>query len=102
MTAETAMVLSGFLFWFIIITNVASERFGYISIKELGSDAKLQKISDNPKNFKISVALILIEHVSIIALAIMLFIAFGSYSIILGIIWVTCPPKTSPVLMLDL
>ena len=88
MTTEIAMILSGILFWFIIITNVASERFGYVTLKDLGSEAKLQKINNNPKNFKISVALILIEHASIIALAIMLFIAFGSYSLMLGIIWI--------------
>ena len=89
MTTETAMIISGFFFWFIIITNVASERFGYITLNELGPEAKLQKISDNPNKFKISVALILVEHVSIIALAVMLYVAFGSYSIILGIVWVT-------------
>ena len=89
MTTETAMILSGFFFWFIIITNVASTRFGYITLNELSPEAKLQKISDNPNKFKISVALILVEHVSIIALAVMLYIAFGSYSIILGIVWLT-------------
>jgi hypothetical protein len=30
------------------------------------------------------------EHISIIALAVMLFIAFGSYNILLGIIWTIC------------
>lgn len=89
MTIEIAMILSGFFFWFIIITNVASGRFGYLTINELEPETKLQKISDNPKRFKISVVLILIEHASIIALAVMLFIAFGSYSLILGIIWLT-------------
>ena len=84
-----AMILSGFFFWFIIITNVASNRFGYTTINELDSQTKLQKISENPKIFKIGVVLILIEHVSIIALAVMLFIAFGSYSLILGIVWMT-------------
>ena len=34
-------------------------------------------------------ALILMEHFNIIALATMLFIAFGSYSPILGIVWIT-------------
>ena len=89
MTTEVAMILSGFFFWLIIVTNVASGRFGYVTINELEPEAKLQKISNNPKNFKISVVLILIEHASIIALAVMLFIAFSSYSLILGIIWLT-------------
>ena len=89
MTTEIAIILSGFFFWFIIITNVASGRFGYVTINELEPEAKLQKISNNPKKFKIGVVLILIEHVSIIALAVMLFRAFSSYNLALGIIWIT-------------
>jgi hypothetical protein len=81
------MFLSGFFFLFIIITNFASERFGYKTFSDLDSDAKLQKINKDPKKFKISVVLILIEHVSIISLAVMLFIAFSPYNIILGIVW---------------
>ncbi len=83
------MSLSGFLFLFIIITSVASVRFGNKIISDMDSDAKLQKINDDPKKFKISIVLILIEHFSIIALVIMLFIAFGSYGLILGIVWIT-------------
>jgi hypothetical protein len=51
------------------------------------SDAQLQKISKDYTKFKISVVLILIEHLSIISLAITLFISFSPYNIILGIIW---------------
>ncbi len=89
MTVEIAMRLSGFLFLFIMITDIASVAFGNKIIGDLDSDAKLQKISDDPNKFKISIVIALIEHFSIIALAIMLFIAFGSYSIILGIVWIT-------------
>ena len=82
------MMLSGFLFLFIIvILTLASERFGYEIFSDLDSDAKLKKINKNPKKFKISVVLVLMEHVSIISLAVTLFIAFGSYNIILGIVW---------------
>ncbi len=83
------MILVGFLFWLDIILVFASERFGYITFNDLGSDAKLQKIHDDPKKFRIGFVLILLEHLNIIALAIMLFIAFGSYSLILGIVWIT-------------
>jgi len=79
--------LSGFLFLFIIITNLASERFGTKTFSDLYSDAKLQKINNDPKKFKISIVLMLIEHVSIISLAVMLFIAFNPYNIILAIVW---------------
>ena len=83
------MLLSGFLFWFIITTNLASERFGYETKTFSGfdADAKLQKINSNPKKFKISIVLILIEHVGIISLAAMLFIAFSPYNIILAVVW---------------
>jgi hypothetical protein len=81
------MSLAGFLFLLIIIINVVSERFGYITFNELEPEVKLQKINKNPKDFKISVVLIIGEHVCIIALAVMLFIAFNSYSIMLALVW---------------
>ncbi|HEC37070.1 MAG TPA: DUF4386 domain-containing protein [bacterium] len=82
-----AMMLSGFLFLFIIITNVAGVRYGTKTFSDLDSDAKLQMINHDPKKFKISIGLLLIEHVSIISFAVMLFIAFSQYNIILGIVW---------------
>jgi hypothetical protein len=82
------VILSGFLFWFIIITNIASGLFGYETFSDLDSEAKLQKISDNPNRFKTSVILILIEHVSIICLAITLFLAFSPYNLMLAVVWV--------------
>ena len=72
---------------FIIITNVASSLFGYKTIGDVDSETKLKKINNSPTKFKISVMLILLEHLSIVFLAITLLIAFGSYNIILGIIW---------------
>ncbi|TKJ19269.1 MAG: hypothetical protein CEE43_15975 [Promethearchaeota archaeon Loki_b32] len=77
------MILSGFLFLFIIITNVTSVEFSNKIISDLNSDAKLQKINDNSNKFKISIVLALIEHVSIIAISVMLFIAFSPYNITL-------------------
>jgi len=79
--------LSGFFFLLIIITNFASGFFGYKTLGDEDSEVKLQKINKNPTNFKISVVLILIEHFSIIALAVTLFISFSPYNIILGIVW---------------
>ena len=81
---------SGFLFLFlIVIAFVASLRFGSEAwkISDLDSDAKLQKINDDPNKFKISIALALIEHVGIISLAVMLFIAFSPFNIILAVVW---------------
>jgi len=78
---------SGFFFLFIIITNITSGFFGYKTLGDEDSDAQLQKINNDPTKFKISVVLILIEHLSIISLAVTLFIAFSPYNIILGIVW---------------
>ena len=80
--------LSGFLFLFIIITNITSGKFGYKTFSDLDSGAKLQEINTYPKKFKISFVLILIEHVSIISLAVTLFIAFSSYNIIIAVVWI--------------
>ena len=81
------MHLSGFLFLFIIITNIASGIFGYKTFGDVDLNAQLQKINKDPTKFKISFVLILIEHISIISLAITLFIAFSPDYIILGIVW---------------
>jgi hypothetical protein len=87
MTVEIAMRLSGFLFLFNLVLEVASVAFGNKIISDLDSEAKLQKINDNPNKFRISIVLALIDRVSIIALAIMLFIAFSPYNLILGVVW---------------
>ena len=84
------MSLSGFLFLFILVLNLAMGALGYLMEKDdYDSDADLQKINKNPRKFKISIVLALIEHGSVIALTIMLFIVFSSYNIILGIVWTT-------------
>ncbi|NIS67677.1 MAG: DUF4386 family protein [Proteobacteria bacterium] len=88
MAIEIAMRLSGFLFLFILVLNFVMVKLGKkMEVGDYDSDAKLKEISDDPKKFQISVVLALIEHISIIALAFMLFVAFNSYSLILGIIW---------------
>ena len=88
MTIEIAMSISGFLFLLILVLNIPMAVFGNkLGWSEDDSGAKLQKISDDPKKLQIGIVFGLIEHVSVIALAILLFIAFGPFSIILGIVW---------------
>ena len=80
--------VSGFLFLFILFLNIGMAVFGNkIEIISIDSDAKLQMINEHPNIFKIGIGLGLIEHFSIIALAIMLFIVFSHYNILLGIVW---------------
>ena len=82
------MFLSGFLFLFILIMNLVMASYGYKMEKEdYDPDADLKKISNNPKEFKIGITLALIEHASVIALTVLLFITFSFYNITLGIIW---------------
>ena len=84
------MFVSGFLFLFlIVIAFVATLRFGSEAwkISDLDSDAKLQEINDDPEKFRTSIVLALIEHVGIISLAVMLFIAFSPFNIILAVVW---------------
>ena len=79
------MMLSGFLFLFILVLNLVMGALGYQMEKddyEPGAD--LEKINKNPKKFKIGIGLALIEHGCVIALTILLFIAFSSYNIMLG------------------
>jgi len=81
------MFLSGFLFLFIVIAIAASVRFGNELISDLDSDTKLQKINDDPKRFKTSIVFALIHNSTIIAFVVLLFVTFGAYSLILGVVW---------------
>ena len=82
------MFLSGFLFLFILVLNIVMASFGYKMEKaDYNPEADLKKININPKKFKTGITLALIEHGSVIALTILLFIAFSSYNLILGIVW---------------
>lgn len=80
--------ISGLLFLFIIVTlNVASQKYDYDVFSELDAEAKLQWINENPSRFRTGVSLLMAEHAAIVLLAITLFIAFSSYNILLGTVW---------------
>jgi len=82
------MFLSGFLFLFILVLNLIMATFGYKMEKEnYNPDPDLQKIHTNPEKFKNGIILALIEHGSVIALTILLFITFSSYNLALGMVW---------------
>ena len=82
------MILSGFLFLFILVLNLVMGALGYLMEKDdYDPDKDLHKINKNPKKFKIGIGLALIEHGCVIALTILLFIAFSSYNLMLGIVW---------------
>ena len=87
MNIDTAMSVSGFLFLFILVTFLGSGVFGSSIGFDVNPDDKLQKINNHPNKFKISIVLVLMSAVSVIALGVMLFIAFSPYNIILGVVW---------------
>jgi hypothetical protein len=81
------MFLSGFLFLIILVLNLVMGAFGYLMEKDdYDPDKDLDKINKNPKKFQMGILLALIEHSCVIALIILLFIAFSPYSLLLGII----------------
>jgi hypothetical protein len=81
------MVLAGFLFLFILTLNLVMGALGYLMEKDdYDPDADLQKINNDLRQFQISILLALLEHGCVIALTILLFIAFSPYNILLGIV----------------
>jgi hypothetical protein len=63
--------------------------FGYIlepRSKHFDTDTTLQKINNEPIKFQLSIVLALIEHFCVITLAMLLFVVFSPYYLILGIV----------------
>ena len=57
------MILSGFLFLFILVLNIVMGAFGYLMEKDdYNPDADLKKINKNPQKFKMGIGLALIER----------------------------------------
>jgi len=90
-TVEIAVRASGFLFLSILATLAASIAFGnMVEVGDDDLDNRLERINKDPKRFQLNIAFGHIEGVRIIALVIMLFIAFSSYNMILAVVWTTC------------
>lgn len=87
MTVDVASTAAGLLFWLIIVTNIASNRFGYQTYGDLESEAVFSEINEDPWRFKVGFALIVTEHLCIIALAAALFIAYNDLNLALAVVW---------------
>ncbi len=82
------MALAGFLFLFILVLNVVMAALGYLMEKDdYDPDADLKKIDSDSSKFKKGIGLALTEHGCVVALALLLFIVFSPYNIMLGIVW---------------
>jgi len=81
--------LSGFLFIFILVTTIASRGFAGALEQEKTSQI-LESVARSEQKFRVSIALDLLSHVSIIALAAMLYSTFSPYNrplALLGTLW---------------
>ena len=82
--------ICGFLFLFILLTSVLSQFLAGGALDAKDVSGTLGKVAANSKKFRISVVIDLISHVSIIALAALLYIAFSPYNqtlALLGTLW---------------
>lgn len=88
MTTEIAMRVSGVLYLTILVLWLVGGILGYFrEYGDFDADAQLRLIGKNPKKWHTSLWLALIAHVCVVTVALTLFIAFGSHSLLLGAIW---------------
>ena len=78
--------LCGFLFLFILFTSILSQFLAGAAFDSGDVFGTLSKLAVNSQKFRISVVVDLISHVSIIALAGLLYIAFSPYNQILALL----------------
>lgn len=78
--------LCGFLFLFILFTSALSQMLSSATLDLEDVPGTMSKVAANDKKFRLSVVIDLVSHASIIALAGLLFIAFGPYGRALALI----------------
>ena len=82
--------LCGFLFLFILLTSALSQALAGGALDPADIPGTMSRVTGSVKKFRLSVVIDLISHVSIIALAAMLFIAFSPFNrslALLGTMW---------------
>lgn len=72
--------MCGFMFLFILLTSVLSQFLAGATLDSGDVPSTLSKVAENDKKFRLSIVIDLISHVSIIALAGLLYIAFSPYN----------------------
>jgi hypothetical protein len=80
--------ISGFLFLIIIVIYLVILRALGYKVEIDNIDAELERIIKSKTKFQISLGIALMHNFLVITLAIMVFIAFNTYNIMLGIVWV--------------
>lgn len=74
-----AMKLSGFLYFFILVTNAAGVGLGNRN-DETDFDSKLLAVSEDPGRYRMSLIITIGSHLGIVAITVMLYLAFSSYN----------------------
>ena len=74
-----AMKLCGFLYIFILVTNAAGVGLGNRN-DETDFDSKLLTVSGNPGRYRMSLFVTIGSHLGIVAITVMLYLAFSSYN----------------------
>ncbi len=82
--------LCGFLFLFILLTSALSQALAGGAFDMADIPGTMSRVTGSAKKFRLSVVIDLISHVSIVALAAMLFITFSPFNrslALLGTLW---------------
>ncbi|MFA9406890.1 MAG: DUF4386 domain-containing protein [Anaerolineales bacterium] len=82
--------LCGFLFLFILLTSALSQALAGGALDPADIPGTMSRVTESGKKFRLSVVIDLISHVSIVALAAMLFITFSPFNrslALLGTLW---------------
>ena len=82
--------ICGFLFLFILLTSMLSQFLAGAVLDSGDVPGTLSKVAENDKKFRLGVVIDLISHVSIIALAGLLYLAFSPYNqplALIGTLW---------------
>jgi len=82
--------LCGFLFLFILLTSALSQALAGGALDPADIPGTMSRVTESGKKFRLSVVIDLISHVSIVALAAMLFVTFSPFNrslALLGTLW---------------
>ena len=82
--------LCGFLFLFILLTSALSQALAGGALDPADIPGTMSRVTESGKKFRLGVVIDLISHVSIVALAAMLFITFSPFNrslALLGTLW---------------
>lgn len=82
--------ICGFLFLFILFTSMLSQFLEGAVVDSGDVPGTLSKVAENDKKFRLSIVIDLISHISIIALAGFLYLAFSPYNqplALIGTLW---------------